>query len=79
MTPDYKPITEKQKKIFKEGWKQMQRDYHYYITLLSATEKWMVKESGIKDVEFFFVDGEIAGIGNESRTIELLQGEDLEQ
>ena len=35
-------------------------------------EKRMEKETGIKGIEFFFSDGEMVGIGNAERTMELI-------
>jgi hypothetical protein len=40
--------------------------------LLSDIEKKMAKETGIEDIEFFFCDGDLAGIGNTSRTMKLI-------
>lgn len=39
---------------------------------LSLIEKRMARDSGIKDIEFFFCDGECAGIGNGDRTMKLI-------
>jgi hypothetical protein len=45
---------------------------------IKETEKKMAKDTGIKDIEFFFNDGFAVGIGNSSRTIKLIQAEELE-
>ena len=75
----YRPLTKKQRKIFKAGWKQMASDYDYFLKLMRATQRWMRKESGIKDVEFFVIGEGIVGIGNISGTIKLLRDKDLER
>ena len=43
-----------------------------YSMLLNDIEKKMAKETGIEDIEFFFCDGDLAGIGNTSRTMKLI-------
>jgi len=63
----------KQLKAMKEGWKQLQKDEEKFWEMVQATEKWMQKETGITDLEFFKVDGEFVGIGNESRSMKLIQ------
>ena len=40
---------------------------------MSELEKSMSRETGIKDLEFFHCDGDCVGIGNGSRTMELVQ------
>jgi len=39
----------------------------------------MEKATGIKGIEFFWCDGEIAGIGNMSRTLPLIHDTELEE
>ena len=38
----------------------------------------MRQETSIDDIEFIFIDGQLAGIGNISRTMELIDGYDVE-
>ena len=45
---------------------------------ISIIEKKMRKETKIKDIEFFFADNELAGIGNESRTMQLIHRSELD-
>ena len=68
--------TKKQMKILKEGWKQMKMDYDTFWGLVSLTEEWMEKETGIEGLEFFQCDNDFVGIGNSSRTIDLIQMEE---
>jgi len=73
-------VTKRQMKILKEGWKQLQKDEDDFYGLVLATEKWMSKETGIKDLEFFMSpdDGSYCGIGNEDRSMGLIQRDKLE-
>ena len=66
--------------VFKEGWKRFNKDYDVFWGLISATEKWMSKKTGIKGVEFFKDNmcGDWCGIGNADRTMALIQREELE-
>jgi len=74
----FKP-TKNQLRILKEGWKKLGKDQDEFNASIWATEKWMIKESGIKGLEFFHseFDG-YCGIGTEDRKMELLQREELE-
>jgi len=63
------------RKILKKYWEQMEKAqdfFHFNITLI---EQLMAKETGIKDIEFFRSpdDGCYCGIGNDSRTMKLIQ------
>lgn len=49
-----------------------------YWTGISKLEHKMYKKTGIKDIELFHSDGSVVGIGNVSRTMELIQREELE-
>lgn len=56
----------------KKYWKYLEEIEETYYRELSLLEDVMRKETGIKDIEFFHNDG-VVGIGNESRTMELIQ------
>ena len=71
-------INKRQLAIMKEAWKQLQKDEDIFSGLVMATEKWMEKETGIKDLEFFMCDNSYVGIGNADRTMKLIQREKLE-
>lgn len=66
----------KPNKILKKNIKKYFKYYDdisdQYWENVNDLEKLMQKETGIEDIEFFFVDGEFAGIGNRSRTIKLI-------
>jgi len=70
--------TRKQLAIMKEAWKQLQADETVFSRLLMSTERWMQKETGINDLEFFSCDGAYVGIGNMGRTMKLIPRERLE-
>ena len=56
----------------KKYWKELtelEKDFESKITVL---EKKMQKETGIKDLEFFWGCNGIVGIGNASRTMSLI-------
>ena len=81
MVKKYKIVpNKKQLKTLKQGWAQLQKDYDDFWGLVCATEEWMSKETGIKDLEFFMSpdDGSYCGIGNGDRTMGLIQREELE-
>jgi len=78
----YKVIpTKEQINIMKLYWKMFQAEYDIFWGRVGELEKGMAKKTGIKDIEFIKDDmcsGEWIGIGNASRTLRLLQREDLE-
>lgn len=69
--------TKKQIQIFKKYWKEIREIEKQFYNKVFELEKKISKESKILDIEIFFCDG-IAGIGNYSRTMKLLQFEELE-
>lgn len=52
-----------------------EQSHYEYIGRL---EQLMEKETGIKGIEFFYADGELAGIGNADRTMELIHRSELD-
>jgi hypothetical protein len=59
----------------------MMHDYDFFWENVQSAEKWMRKETGIKDLEFIkdeMCGGEWIGIGNVARTCRLYQREELE-
>lgn len=71
--------TKKQLESIKEYWKFLKEAEFQFYKSVNFIEEDMRKVTGIKDLEFFMCDNEYVGIGNESRTMELLQKEDLEK
>ena len=57
---------------------RIESKYHKEIDRL---EKMMQKETGIKDIEFVFCDGEVSGIGtpSEPKKMDLIHRETLEK
>lgn len=78
----YKVIpTKKQLDIIKANWKIFKEIEGAFHKNIYALENKMSKETGIKDLEFFKDDmcgGDWCGVGNVSRTMKLLQREELE-
>ncbi len=68
----YKYKAKDYRKKVKKYWKMLEHIETQFIAQVSILEQQMAKEIGIKDIEFFFVDGEIVGIGSESKSLELI-------
>ena len=49
-----------------------------YWSSIQDLDKKLAKATGIKDIELFHSDGSVVGIGNASRTMELIQRDELE-
>jgi hypothetical protein len=64
--------TRKQKKIISKYVIQYNKISDEYWGKVSLLEMEMAKDTEIQDIEFFFCDGEFAGVGNVSRTMELI-------
>lgn len=60
------------KKKVDKYWKPLKVIEDTYYKSISKLEKKMTKETGIDDIEFFMPEGEVCGIGNASRTMELI-------
>jgi hypothetical protein len=69
--------TKKQLLIMKDYWARMNGVQNYYYRSLGELEKEMSIKTGIKDLEFFFCDNEIVGIGQGNREMALIQREKL--
>ena len=64
-------------KKLKPYWSKLERLEYEFLKNVDNLEKDMQKEIGINDLEFFCNDGGYSGIGNDSRTIKLIHGEQL--
>ena len=64
-----KKLTKKQAKIYFEEFSKIETEFYAKIARL---EEEMAHSTGIEDIEFFFCDGGMAGIGNVSRTMKLI-------
>ena len=65
-----KTPTKKQVQKYFQELEKIETEYRRKEYLL---EQKMAKETGIKDIEFFWCDNSIVGIGNTSRTLKLIQ------
>ena len=74
-----KTIPKKDIKILKKYWKELNKIKLRFYYEVEDLEDRMRNNSRIhtKGLEFFWIDGEIVGIGNTDRTVKLLQQEDL--
>ena len=71
--------TKKQVKIMKKHWKALQQAKDELHNEIQKIKKRMIKETKIKDIEFFMSDGAYIGIGNTSRTMSLIQWDVLKK
>ena len=70
-------FTEAEKKKLKEYWKKQDLLFEEYINKIFSLQEKMQKDLKIEDIEFFWVEGNIVGIGSIDRNYELLQDEEL--
>ena len=63
----------------KKWWKLYLFFEDEFCRQVQKIEEKMAKDTGIEDIEFFRSDDGIVGIGNTSRTIKLIQREELEK
>ena len=61
------------RKVFEKYMGLMELAWGEYYAKTLAIERDLRDESGIKDIEFVWVDGCIVGIGNQSKTMKLMQ------
>ena len=66
-------------KKLKPFWARFKKIEEEYYDKMHQIEIDMTKKTKIKDIELFFCDNECVGIGNYSRTMELVRKEDLEK
>ena len=59
-------------KIPHKYWRRLQKIEDEFYKKLHNLEKQIQQETGIEDMEFFWVDNSIVGIGNMSRTVKLI-------
>ncbi len=65
-------------KKLKYWWKIYHCIEDEYWEAIKETEEKMAKDTGIEDIEFFHTEGMACGIGNISRTMKLVQENELE-
>lgn len=59
-------ITKQLKRTLKKYYERFSKVETLYYATVGNLEKQMEKETGIKGIEFFYCDGELAGIGTPS-------------
>lgn len=70
-------VTRKLLKQLKPFWRELQKIQGSYNIKIAELEEEMAKKTGIENLEFFFCDNEIVGIGNVERTIRLIHDTEL--
>jgi len=60
------------KRRLKKYWDKLELLESIFYHGVELIEKDMQKETNIKDIEFFWADNEIVGIGTGARTVELI-------
>jgi len=71
--------TKKQLEIMRLYFNMLEQEENIFFMKVYELEKEMRNKVGINDLEFFRCDGEFVGVGNISKTMKLLQKEDLEK
>lgn len=65
-------------KKLKSFWAKFEDIENDYYIAIDKLEKQIASKLDIEDIEIFFMDNEAIGIGNYSRTMELIHREELE-
>lgn len=68
----YKYKAKDYRKKVKKYWKRVTAAEDIFWGRLTLIEQDMAKDTGIKDIEFIWGDGSIIGIGNVTKTMELI-------
>ena len=63
--------------IMRHYWERLRGEEEYFFQYVCNLEEEMSRKAGIPDLEFFHNDGGYVGIGNGSRTMRLIQSDDL--
>jgi hypothetical protein len=71
--------TKKQLWAMKLFWNMLKQEENIFYSKVSKLENSMAANTGIEDIEFFMVENEFVGIGNTSRTLKLIQQEELDK
>jgi hypothetical protein len=70
-------VTKKLLKQLKPFWRKLQKIQGSHNSKIVELEEEMAKKTGIENIEFFFCDNEIVGIGNVERTMRLIHDIEL--
>jgi hypothetical protein len=65
-------LTKDQMAWVKTYWVALEHAEAKFYAEVKRIEEAMQKQTGIEDIEFFACDGEYVGIGNDSRTMDLI-------
>lgn len=60
-------------KIPHKYWRRLNKIEGEFRKKIYNLERQLAEETGIEDIEFFWCDNSIVGIGNANRTIELIE------
>lgn len=69
--------SKKQLGIMSLYFKILEQEEIIFLNKVCYLERKMSKETGIEGLEFFRFDGEFIGVGNVSRTLKLIQADEL--
>lgn len=72
-------VTKTLLKQLRPFWQELRKVRGRYDIEIAKLEEKMAKKTGIKNIEFFICDNEIAGIGNAERTMPLIHDTELEK
>lgn len=70
-------VTKKLLNQLRSFWQKVRKIQDCYDTEIAKVETKMMKKTGIKDIEFFFSENEIVGIGNAGRNMRLIHDTEL--
>ena len=72
-------VTKKLLNQLRSFWQEVRKIQDCYDTEIAKVEVKMQRKTGIKDIEFFFRENEIVGIGNAARNMRLIHDTELEE
>lgn len=70
-------LTKKQIDIVNSKWRKLKTLEALFYRCVAILEKEMEKDTGVKGIEFVTDGGGYLGVGDISRTMDLIQGEDI--
>jgi len=79
MKPKKRKLNKKQMYWVRHYWNNLQKIQEDYWSKVNIVEACMAEDTGIPDIEFIWVNNAIIGVGNVSKTIELIQTDEMEK
>lgn len=70
-------VTKKLLKQLRPFWRELQKIQDSHNIKIAELEEEMAEKTGVENIEFFFCDNEIVGIGNVERTMRLIRDTEL--